>query len=385
MRAKDFRKEARESLNGKWQTALLISLIYSAIIFAISLLVNHVSVIFSLITIVITPPLTYGTAYAYYHLKSGENIGCGDFLKVGFSNFGRSWKIVWEIVKKTWWCYLIFIIPIIIAIVVIGFTIFNNSVGSIVKSTYNSGYSYTYDTYSSYLDNYDYDDYLDSYYSNYDYNDYLDSYYNNYDYDYEDNKVFDSSMEKAMKTLIGSSAVVLLVVLAFWVLFIVLSVLITIKLLLYVYSYYSAVANENITPKDAVLESERLMKGNRGRYFCLILSFFGWSLLVGLVSAIVAFSGIGIISFITTQIGTIILTPYITFATIAFYQDLKRNEEQSFNNTENYASVGNTQKIEEKDHAEQLEQEQNSQKMCTKCGSMNSKDSEFCTNCGNKL
>ena len=79
-----------------------------------------------------------------------------------------------------------------------------------------------------------------------------------------------------------------------------------IKYLLYVLSYQIAYDNPNYSNKDVVEESERLMNGNRGKYFVLQLSFIGW----------------GILACLTFGIGTFWLTPYMTVAAICFYENL---------------------------------------------------------------
>lgn len=87
IRAKEARKEAREALNGKWKTAIIISLLYSLVVFGIGFISSFLGVfgsIISIANIVIAPALTYGIAYVYYHLKNGESVGYGDFLTVGF-------------------------------------------------------------------------------------------------------------------------------------------------------------------------------------------------------------------------------------------------------------------------------------------------------------
>lgn len=86
-----------------------------------------------------------------------------------------------------------------------------------------------------------------------------------------------------------------------------------VKDLLYVLSYYVMYDNPNLTAKQIVEESERIMKGQRGKYFSLGLSFFGWILLV----------------IITFGIGIIFLMPYIQISIAIFYEDRigKLNEE----------------------------------------------------------
>lgn len=81
---------------------------------------------------------------------------------------------------------------------------------------------------------------------------------------------------------------------------------IAIKSLFYVLVYQVAYDNPNFSSKEVVEESERLMTGNRGRYFVLQLSFIGWAILACL----------------TFGIGFLWLTPYITISTICFYEAL---------------------------------------------------------------
>ena len=64
--------------------------------------------------------------------------------------------------------------------------------------------------------------------------------------------------------------------------------------------------NPNLSSKEVVEESEKLMTGNRGKYFVLQLSFIGWAILACL----------------TFGIGFLWLTPYITISTICFYEAL---------------------------------------------------------------
>ena len=81
---------------------------------------------------------------------------------------------------------------------------------------------------------------------------------------------------------------------------------VAIKSLFYVLVYQVAYDNPNLSSKEVVEESEKLMTGNRGKYFVLQLSFIGWAILACL----------------TFGIGFLWLTPYITISTIFFYEAL---------------------------------------------------------------
>ena len=405
IRAKEARQEAREALSGKWGKAIVISLIYTLITAGISFLSVFTFGLLSIALIVIAPALSYGLAYSYYHLKNGEEVGYGDFLSVGFKNFGYSWKLTWNIIKKCWVYILILVLAIIIIIgASVGLTI--GTVGSILSSANDKTY---YSTSYNYKDNFDYyDDNYESYYDSlqdlyddyYDeYSKYNDSYYDNYnDYD----NMFAQNAESALiGAIAGASVAVVGIVLLIFIAYLVFIIFFIRKVMLYALTFYVAVKNEGIEAKEAVLESERLMDGNRGRLFCLILSFIGWSILIGFVSALLNL--IPFLGTIASYVGTIILTPYITFSILAFYRDLDEEKNAYVNskinnngniqtnaNVVNSASqINNTSETKSNDENitvnTQNVQNNSGKKYCKRCGAENTSDATYCTNCGAKL
>ena len=142
-------------------------------------------------------------------------------------------------------------------------------------------------------------------------------------------------------------------------------------------------------------------------YF-ILYSFFGWAILAGVAEILVSklvmdlFSRIlifttatqiisQIISLILSYVGTIILTPYISLSTIAFYQELERMNGQNYNNMNlqpnNAMGQFNNTNVNQYNNEKQFENanENENIKICMNCGKENSKDSEYCTNCGNKI
>lgn len=75
----------------------------------------------------------------------------------------------------------------------------------------------------------------------------------------------------------------------------------------YSLTYLIAYDNENMSGKEVVEESKKMMKGNRGKYVLLSLSFIGWMIL----------------SVFTLYIGMLWLAPYIQVSVICFYEALK--------------------------------------------------------------
>ena len=80
----------------------------------------------------------------------------------------------------------------------------------------------------------------------------------------------------------------------------------------YSYSMAGFIMSENpeMSAKEAMEVSMRMMKGNKWRLFCLQLSFIGW----------------GILCVFTVGIGYLWLNPYMNAATAAFYDEISRNE-----------------------------------------------------------
>lgn len=79
------------------------------------------------------------------------------------------------------------------------------------------------------------------------------------------------------------------------------------KSLSYSMTFYILAENPDFKAKQAMDESESLMKGHRWEYFKLNLSFIGWFVL----------------SLLTFGILNLWISPYMEIATAVFYQDLK--------------------------------------------------------------
>lgn len=95
----------------------------------------------------------------------------------------------------------------------------------------------------------------------------------------------------------------MLKILAWTLLFIVPGIIATYR---YAMAPYLMAENPELTASEAIEKSKAMMDGNKGRLFCLELSFIGWFLLAAL----------------TMGIGYIFLTPYVKAAVTAFYMEL---------------------------------------------------------------
>lgn len=78
-----------------------------------------------------------------------------------------------------------------------------------------------------------------------------------------------------------------------------------IKAIAYSQSFYILKDHPEFTPLEAISESNKRMKGNKGKYFILSLSFIGW----------------GILAILTLGIGFLWLNPYISTSMANFYNE----------------------------------------------------------------
>lgn len=83
------------------------------------------------------------------------------------------------------------------------------------------------------------------------------------------------------------------------------------RALLYVLAYYISFDNPELSSKECVKKSAKFMKGNRGKYLLLGLSFIGWVVLV----------------ILTLGIGILWLMPYMQVAVICFYEKIIEQKE----------------------------------------------------------
>ena len=106
MISSDFRTDARRKLDGKWGKAvcivlasLLISIAINAIqsIFPDDSLISSVA---SLAAAIIEVPIQFGLIFAFINLYKDVEVKSFDFLKLGFGNFGKSWKIAFQVFLK---------------------------------------------------------------------------------------------------------------------------------------------------------------------------------------------------------------------------------------------------------------------------------------------
>ena len=113
-----------------------------------------------------------------------------------------------------------------------------------------------------------------------------------------------NTLNTGMTSIIGLVSIILTFVSMVWL---------TIRSFYYVIANFIAFDNLEISSKEAVEKSQKLMKGNRAKYFVLMLTFIGWIFLGSL----------------SLGIGFLWLIPYIQFAAFAFYKHIESKEQET--------------------------------------------------------
>ena len=132
MTTSEIKANAREALKGKWGKAALITLVYGIISYIISLVLGFIPVVGSLISLVITLPISYGIIAVFMKFKRGEEVGYVDFFTLGFEAFSKVWGVFGNILLKM-------IVPIIL--VVVAAIIFAFGLGASASSSMIDAYT----------------------------------------------------------------------------------------------------------------------------------------------------------------------------------------------------------------------------------------------------
>ena len=116
--ASEARKQARESLRGKWSIVILTFLLFTVYSTLISFLgmIPFLGIVFSIAGFIFLIPFSYGLLMSMMQLKRGETINCYDFFILGWQNFSRAWRITGRLLLKM-------LVPIILIVVGLFFTI----------------------------------------------------------------------------------------------------------------------------------------------------------------------------------------------------------------------------------------------------------------------
>lgn len=253
MISSEFRLEARKKLDGKWKNAVFITLASFLVFFVIGFIrgflpeKGFLGFVFSIIVLVIEVPLQFGLVYALFNLYRGKDVKPFGFWTLGFDNFSRAWKISFSVFLKLIVPFILVVISYVILIVSFGLYIYSYASNSILGTSIYTASSYF----------------------------------------------------AGFGFFIGLG-IILLIIGCIWGI---------VKSYYYLLAYYIAFDNPDMSANECVLKSRELMTNNRGKLFCLHLSFFGWAIL----------------AILTLGIGYFWLLPYIQFSIIVFYEHVSNS------------------------------------------------------------
>lgn len=308
------KKDALEALKGKWGKGILIVLAYlliaicisffQGIVQVISLIIRMpiVSSILNLAVSILYVPLAFGFLISFIKLKRNEDVKAFGFIKYGLSRFGKSWGIVWH-------TFLKLIIPIsCMALIIIATSIFMAYTAS----------SSLLDTASSAANDYKKAQITEEIEVSKAY-DILDSITNtSTDYSSSSSKQETLPLVKAKTapstTTNNKADYSWLFSILLILLYIALFVFAVAKSLLYILAHYICYDNPELSSKECVIRSAMLMKGNRGNYILLTLSFLGWIILAAL----------------PIYLGFFWLIPYMQVAMVCFYETIVKHSDMSY-------------------------------------------------------
>ena len=231
MKSSEIRAIAREKLAGKWGKAALSTLVYAIITVIISSVLGafaekqFLNMILSIVSIVITVPMTFGFLLTMFKLNDDEEISYIGFLTDGFSNFKKVWAVTLQTALKL----LIPIILFILSLILFSFATISSVTG-------------------------------------------------------------------------GPGFIAVLGV----ILYIAALIYLIVKSISYTLGLYILYDNPEMSAKDIVETSAKLMQGNIGTYIGLYLSFIGWAFLAAF----------------TLGIGFLWLIPYMQVSQVNFYRNL---------------------------------------------------------------
>lgn len=221
----ELKQEAKDTLRGRWGTAIGISLLYLIVVSGITMVASFIPVVGGVASVAVSIPLSFGFIGQLIKFSRNEEFGYFDFFTNGFNNFARAWSIFGNtLLKLLGWIIALFGtiivgIGVIAALAVVGVVTITGN-GNSVESIATAG------------------------------------------------GIF--------------AVVVILMLVVFYALYIVLIV----KSYYYVLTEYIGNDNIDMSAKEVVEKSKELMTGNRWRFFVLSLSFMGWAILASLTCGI---------------------------------------------------------------------------------------------------
>jgi len=268
MERAQIKEEAKGILKSKWKNSAIFVLIYGAIIYLGSWLLNLIPIVGPIVYLVVSVVLAYNMIVYFIKFKRGEEANPLDLVTTIPANLKVAWKCVWGIFVKMWPYFVAYIISYAIL--------------TFIQLTAND--------------------------------------------------VINSRDGLSVLFALAGGTVLLPILVPVLIIIIIITIPAIMKGLYYTFTQYIMYDSGNtMTGKEAAEASKVMMTNKRGKYFILALSFIGWAIVAGFVGGILGNIASAIIKWqplisYITYIGTaILLVPYMQLSMVIFYESLKGN------------------------------------------------------------
>ena len=262
MKISDINEATKTSFHGNFGKVVLAMLVYLAFFAVIEVLHVASSVhpffnfLIAICVIVITVPIGFGLTAMIVNIKDGKTITPFDFFTLGFSNFGRAWKVAGALLVKMLAPMLLLITSFFILGFGIGLTVGSAYIPNPVEISYSSPtYSVEYTPDVAYTPTKKVDTYKKKYKPT--------------DIDYTLLGKTNTSVTSSFQSGLAAGGIVLIVVGTIG------SIACTIWLMIVSFTYalgtIIAIKEEDLSSWDALAKSKKLTKGHKGKIFVLSL------------------------------------------------------------------------------------------------------------------
>ena len=110
----ELKQQAKDSLKGRWGTAVAMVLVYELILSGLSIAASFIPGLGSIAVFVISVPLAFGFIGQMLKFSRGEEVGLCDYFKIGFDNFGKSWSITGYTILKLLPAIIVYVLSFVL-------------------------------------------------------------------------------------------------------------------------------------------------------------------------------------------------------------------------------------------------------------------------------
>lgn len=291
MKSREFREMARENLKERWGDAAVLTLVYVAILLVIAAITKMTGGMLGIVVFIILPVISFGFMKEMILFRQGQSVSCIDFLKLGFQEFAKVWKVYGRVLLKQIGPIILYMLGFFALIFSAVFLILVSAGLGLIEREGGSSYQET----SNYLRTSTLETDAQSSYQD------------------EWNQIMDQILEQNPElqnveideNALGVLAIIGIAGLGIGLLFLFIASIWAIPIAYrYMFVYNEMAYEPQLSAKEIVQKSGNAMKGNRWKAFKLFFTFLGWYFL----------------AMILLGIPFLWISPYMSIASIFFYE-----------------------------------------------------------------